>query len=173
MELVGDEKRIQALFSELKFQDQSVAPSFDRLWNSVPHTKSKRMAFVHPALVFATLALFGAICVVALSSKQTSKRDISFAPDAAPALTSIESVVETPKKLSRRSHRLIVRRNVKHVEPEHVVIEQAAVLSSWQSPTGSLMATTNSLVITSLPEFNQTVKDLQSYLSTGGTEELK
>jgi len=173
MALVGDEKRIQALFSDLKFQDQSIAPSFDRLWNSVPHTKPKRLAFVHPMVVFATLALFGAICVVALSSKQTAKVDVSLASDAAPAVTPIEAAVEPAKKLSRRSHRTIVRRNVRHVEPEHVVIEQAAVLSSWQSPTGSLMETTNSSVVTSLPEFNQSVRDLQSYLSADGVKELK
>lgn len=173
MELVGDEKRIQALFSELKFQDQSIAPSFDRMWISVPQTNPKRMAFMHPMVVLATLALFGAICVVALSSKQASKVDISSAPDAAPAVTSIAADVEPPKKLSRRSRRTIVRRTVRHVEPEHVLIQQAAVLSNWQSPTISLMESANSSLVTSLPEFNQTVKDLQSYLSIDGVKELK
>lgn len=170
MELVGDEKRIQALFSELKFQDQSIAPSFDRLWNSVPQTKPKRMAFVHPMVVFATIALFGTICVVALSSKQTSKVDTTVAFDAPPIVRSSEADVGPPKKLSRKPHRTIARRSVRPAEPEHVVIDQAVVLSSWQSPTDSLMESTNSSVVRSLPEFNQSVIDLQSYLSTNGME---
>ena len=32
MELGGDEKRIQALFSELRFEDQSRSPEFYHLW---------------------------------------------------------------------------------------------------------------------------------------------
>jgi hypothetical protein len=174
MELVGDEKRIQALFSELKFQDQSIAPSFDRLWNSVPYPKPKRMAFVHPMVVFATIIIFGAISAVALWSKQAPNVDISVARDVAPVVSvPIEVDVEPRKKLSRKPHHSLVRKNVRSAELEPVMIEKVAVLSSWQSPTNSLMAYPSIVVVTSLPEFAQSVKDLESYLSTDGMEELK
>jgi hypothetical protein len=33
MELVGEEKKIQALFSELRLADEQAAPSFAGVWN--------------------------------------------------------------------------------------------------------------------------------------------
>jgi len=174
MELVGDEKRIQALFSELKFQDQRIAPAFDRLWNSVPHPKPKRIAFVHPMVVFATITIFGTISAVALWSKQTPDVDISVARDvAAVVAVPIEVDAEPPKKMSRKPHHSLARKNVKPAKLEPVMIEEVAVLSSWQSPTDSLMAYPSNAVVTSLPEFAQSVKDLESYLSTDGMKELK
>ena len=174
MELVGDEKRIQALFTELKFQDQSIAPSFDRLWNSVPHRQSKRMAFVHPMVVFATITMFGTVCALALWSKQTTNVNTSLALDVAPVVfRSIQADVRVSEKLSRKSRHTVVRKNVRPAQLESDAIEQVAVLSSWQSPTDHLLEYPSTPVVASLPEFAQSVKDLQSYLSTDEVKELK
>jgi len=75
--------------------------------------------------------------------------------------------------MSRKPRHSLVRKNVRPAELEPVMIEEVAGLSSWQSPTDSLMAYPSNAVVTSLPEFAQSVKDLESYLSTDGMKELK
>ena len=168
MELVGDEKRILALFSDLKVQDQSIAPSFDRLWKSAQTTKPKRLLFVEPMVVLGSVAI---ITALAMWSRETSTQPALQASVA--IVPSVESRLEAPKKLSVKDRRPVQRRKVRQREPEHVVIEQAAVLSSWQSPTGSLMEFTAGPVFKSLPDLTESVTDLESYLSNNEVKELK
>lgn len=169
MELAGDEKRIQALFSELGFEDQSMAPSFNRLWKSAQATKPKRLLFVEPIVVLSSVAIIAALAVWA---RDTSTQP-AFQRDVAVFVPAVESRVEAPKKLSARNRRPIQRKKVWRKEPEHVVIEQAAVLSSWQSPTNALMEFTAGTVFKSLPNLTESVTDLESYLSINEVKELK
>ena len=168
MELGGDEKRILALFSDLKFQDQSMAPSFDRLWKSAQTTKPERLLFVEPLVVLGSVAIIAAL---AMWSRDTSTQPALQA--SAAIVPSTESRVEAPKQLAVKDRRPMQRRKIWTKEPEHVVIEQAAVLSSWQSPTGSLMEFTAGPVYKSLPDLTESATDLESYLSNNGVKELK
>ena len=60
MELSGEEKKLQALFSELKAADEETAPRFARVWNRA--TRAARRAFVfNPAFVAAAALL---VCVL-------------------------------------------------------------------------------------------------------------
>ena len=168
MELVGDEKRIPALFSDLKFQDQAIAPSFDRLWKAAQTTKPQRLLLVEPMLVLGSLAIIAALVMWF--------KDTSTQPPIQPSVAIVlpaESRVEAPKKLSVNDRRRVQRRKVRPKEPEHALIEQAAGLSSWQSPTGSLMGFTADTVVKSLPDLTESVTDLESYLSNNGVKELK
>jgi hypothetical protein len=169
MELAGDEKRIQALFSELRFEDQSIAPSFNRLWKSAQTTKPKRLLFVEPVVLLASIAIIAALAIWARDrSSQTA-----FQPEVATIVPSVASRVEAPRKLSARNRRPVQRKKVWPKESEHVVIEQAAVLSSWQSPTNALMEFTAVTVFKSLPDLNESISDLESYLSNNEVKELK
>jgi hypothetical protein len=172
MELVGDEKRIPALFSDLKVQDQSIAPSFDRLWKSAQTTKPERLLFVEPLVVLGSVAIIAALAMwSAMWSNDTSTQP-AFQLSVA-IVSSAESRAEAPKKLVVKDRRVVQRRKVRPKEPEHVVVEQAAVLSSWQSPTGSLMEFTAATVFKSLPDLTESVTDLESYLSNNGVKEFK
>ena len=168
MELVGDEKRIQALFSDLKFHGQSSAPSFDRLWESAPATKPKRLFLVEPMLVLGSVAIIAAVATWSRnpSTQSAFQASVEIVPAA-------ESLVEVPQKLVAKHRRWVQRRKARSEEPEHVVREQAAVLSSWQSPTGSLMQFTADTMVKSLPDLTESVTDLESYLSNNGVKELK
>ena len=169
MELAGDEKRIQALFSELRFEDQSMAPAFNRLWKSAQATKPKRLLFVEPMVVLGSVAI---IASLAMWARDTPTQP-AFQPDVAAFVRSVESRVEAPKKLSARNRRPVRRKKVSPKEPEHVVIEQAAVLSSWQSPTNALMEFTAGTAFKSLPDLTESVTDLESYLLINEVKGLK
>jgi hypothetical protein len=45
------------------------------------------------------------------------------------------------------------------------IATEAALLSSWQSPTQQFMASPTDLALGSLPALNQSAKDLESFLS--------
>ena len=170
MELAGDEKRIQALFSELRFEDQSKAPTFNRLWQSAQTTKPKRLLFVEPVVVLGSVAMIAAL---AMWTRDTSSTQPAFERNVAAIVPSVESRVEAPKKQAARNRRPLQRKKAWPKEPEHVVIEQAAVLSSWQSPTNALMEFTAGTVCKSLPDLTEAVTDLESYLSINEVKELK
>lgn len=172
MELAGDEKRIRALFSEQRFDDQSMAPSFDRLWNARRTTQPQRIAFVQSLVVFGALAIIAVVFALALRSPETASQDVAHVsvPLASP---SIESRVEAPKKRASLPRRTVHKRSVRNNEREHIVTQQAEVLASWQSPTGGLMESAAGSFLNSLPELTESVKELESYLSINEVKELK
>src|SRR5260370_7820301 len=56
MELVGEEKKIQALFSELRLADEQAAPSFAGVWNRAqlrPRTRVSPLKFSFAAAAFS------------------------------------------------------------------------------------------------------------------------
>src|ERR1043165_5825839 len=65
MELGGDEKRIQALFSELSFADQSRVPQFGHLWTRAQLGKEPRSTG-RPVAVFVSLLVTAAACSLAV-----------------------------------------------------------------------------------------------------------
>lgn len=172
MELAGDEKRIRALFSEQRFDDQSMAPSFDRLWNPARRTQPQRVAFMQPLAALGAFAVLAVVFALGLRSPQPASQDKAHVsgPVASPSL---ESRIEVRNKPPARPRRMVQRRNVRPNELEHAVIKQAEVLASWQSPTGALMVSPVAPVLSSLPELTESVKELESYLSNTEVKELK
>lgn len=168
MELAGDEKRILALFSDLKSHDQSTAPTFDRLWKSAQTTKPERLFFVEPMIVLGSVVIIAALAMWSRepSTHPALQSSVGIVPSA-------ESRIEASKKLSVKARRPVQRRIVRPKEPEHVVIEQAAVLSSWQSPTSSLLEFAAGPVFKSLPDLTESSTDLEIYLSNNGVKELE
>lgn len=176
MDLAGDEKRIQALFFDLRFEDQSVAPSFDRLWKSAQSTKPNRVPVMQPIVVFGSVMIIGAVSGLGLWSKDTLNDSANqrISVGLAPVVSApLEFRVQVPTKGAAGSRRTVRRRSVRPKELDHAVIEQAEVLASWQSPTGKLMESTVGTVLSSLPELTQSVKELESYLSINEVKELK
>ena len=73
MELVGEEKRIQALFSEAKLADAMTTPSFAGVWNRAQaRTYRPRKAF-NLAFIAATALLVCALVSLAWWSSRSQK----------------------------------------------------------------------------------------------------
>ena len=172
MELVGNEKRIRALFSELSIQDQSRTPQFAKLWHRAENTPPPAARkFRRPAIVFATLAIVAA-CVVAVwswSHTTTDLNAVSIQPQM-PQITSPtpapivgESNDSTSPQQIKRSHAPRRKRLQKYQAPESTFTE-AAMLWNWQSPTSILMKSPATLVLNSLPKLNQSAEQLKEFL---------
>lgn len=172
MELGGNEKRIQALFSELSLEDQSCVPQFAHVWTRAQVIKSvnagslgRRMA------VLVSLLVTAAACSLAVWSWSRST------PALPPMVGNRLPLIEAPypptpvklmpgtqrEKLNLRHQRNIARQRQVERRPAAEATE-AALLSSWQSPTRGFMESPTSVVLSSLPQLSQSAKDLESFL---------
>ena len=166
MEYSGDEKKIQALFSELSLEQQSRAPNFEALWPRAPSNSLARPRFVRRlALVMA--AILAAVCLIATSSWYRSSQ---FEPTAnippqiipiTPRLTQPEQFLFAHSKDVRTTH---PRRLARQARIERAAIREAAVLANWQSPTNILLNSPVVSFLSSLPQLNQSARDLEQFL---------
>ncbi len=152
MELDGTEKRIQALFSELALEDRRRVPRFEKLC-----TESARPVFRRSLAVTAAVVVIVAATSFSLWSRQ-SQTVLNIAPleIPTPASPQLASIVELPRSQQPHRKRTIRQRSVS--------LTEAAVLSRWQSPTQSFMQSPSSVSFNSLPQLNQSAKDLESFL---------
>jgi hypothetical protein len=169
MELGGDEKRIQALFSELSLEDQNRVPQFGHVWTRAQIRKEiGARGFGRPLAVLVSLLVTVAVGSLGVwawySSNQSSPPNIVVllppsvtfeAPD-----TQISDNLQPVKIESRHQKHSARRRQI-----DRRLATEAALLSSWQSPTQQFMTSQTDLSLDSLPALNQSVKDLESFLS--------
>lgn len=165
MELVGGEKRIQALFSELKLQDQSIAPSFDRLWQSAQTTKPNRIASMQPIVVLGSLMIIGAAWTIGVLSTDALMLPASQDDVAMSVPISVATGTEVAKKHRPKTHSTIRRKKRRPAELDETAIDQAVALASWQSPTYGLMESAVPSAFKTLPDLGQSAQELESYLS--------
>ena len=170
MEFTGDEKRIQALFSELSLEDLHHAPHFEKLW---PRAEANRSVVRRSALVFVTAAILAAVCLVLTWSwyrASQSEQAANIPPQIVPTtsqpriqhseLSAASKDVARPRRLARR-------------QTERTAISQAAMLSNWQSPTSILLNSPTVSVLSSLPQLDQSARDLEQFLPKKNNELLK
>jgi hypothetical protein len=182
MELVGEEKKIQALFSELRLADELAAPSFVGVWNRAQLRPRARLSPLNFSLAAAAFAVFVAVVALALwanSQRQTSQPTretmaVSNTPPVTPASTNDEPSKVLPTKqpgkeqprVSRnaRAARFAARQKTELLAARRAEIRDATAISSWQSPTATLLSSQNDALLNSLPQLNESVKDLKSFL---------
>lgn len=156
MELGGTEKRIQALFSELSLEDRTHVPRFELLWTRVEKTTPAplfRRSWAVAVVVIAAASLF-------LLWSKPSQTVLNIAPleIPTPASPQVAAVVEPSRPHQPRKKRIVRQR-----QPDRVLSE-AALLSRWQSPTQNFMQSPSSVSFNSLPQLDQSAKDLESFL---------
>jgi hypothetical protein len=175
MKLVGDEKRIPALFCEQSLSDQSAAPPFENLWHRAQTTKSERRGFSRLVVMIATAVAIAALCSLVLWSQY---RSVEYVPavvlNIEPASTMPRN--QEPGKVSFAAGQKKSRPSQRFARPtktEAAVVREAVALSSWQSPTGIFMESYGGGMVKSLPQLNQSVRELESFLQPSEVKESK
>ena len=180
MELVGEEKRIQTLFRELRLADEHVTPRFAAvLGRAQSRSFAPRSAF-NLAFVAAMALLVCAIASLVWLSRQWQRSLTSnSAVVAAVPITGIDSApigvnqTATVVATSGPNHhsdsksglmKLLAHRRAQALAARRAEIRDAAAISSWQSPTTALMRSPVEQVLTSLPQLNESVNALKSFL---------
>jgi hypothetical protein len=168
MEFSGDEKRIQALFSELSLEDQCHAPRFEKLWQQAE--KSVAVPLVRrSALVFVTAAiLVAAVSIATWSWYRASQSEHTANIPAQTIPTTPESRISQPEQLVSVNFKELrpvrPRKIVRQRQTGSAAIRQAELISKWQSPTSTLLNSPTASVLSSLPQLNQSARDLEQFL---------
>lgn len=189
MELVGDEKRIQALYCELSLEDRRNAPQFEGLWRhaeasqAVDTVRGSRWSLLNVSLghrrdlglslaVITTLVILTAL--MSLNFWPPNTRDLQPQRQRASDISTQEStrslVAFTPPKPI--SHKLASRRPTRS-RPRDTIAQKAATISNWRSPTALFMNSPADRVFKSLPNLNQSVKEMESFLPNNEVKESK
>ncbi len=181
MELTGNEQRIQALFSELKLADQRSTPGFAAMCNlaqsrtATPwHSFTFSLAVTTAAAVLA-VAIFSLWLWAARPQPTPAIRDVANAPAATMGLPVQAANQPQSKEMSAREQhnysspkpralKVAARRQAAMLAIRRAQIRNAAAISSWQSPTIALLRSPGDEVLTSLPQLNETVDELKSFL---------
>jgi type VI protein secretion system component VasF len=176
MELSGEEKKLQALFSQLKGADEQATPHFGATWNRAqiaPH----RIRVFNPAFVAAALLLVFGVVAFAVWSRYSRATPapppvIATAPQnpapgtEASLIPTKETPAPKPKNAviaSRRSN-ATSHRNAMLAAADRKLQKDAKSISSWQSPTSALLDSPSDEIFSSLPELNQSATQLKSFL---------
>jgi hypothetical protein len=160
IEFSGDEKRIQAFFSELALETQSRTPRFEKLWQ-----RAEASSLAPASLVTRFATVLAAIVVIAVVSLIAARSWPSQQVANIPALTIPTTSQPRVQNAELSASKDAVRpRRFARRPTERTAIRQAAVLSNWQSPTNILLSSPSLSVLNSLPQLNQSARDLEQFL---------
>jgi hypothetical protein len=170
MELSGDEKRIRALFSELSGEHRSDAPRFEKLWmRAEANAREPVVAIRRSAVMVAAVMVLVAACLLAASTlyrSSQSQHALNIPPQTIPA-TSRPSLNEPAKLVAVKSKMLRVdhqRRAMRQGKTVRMPIHETEMLSKWQSPTNIFLQSPAAAALSSLPQLNQSARDLEMFL---------
>ena len=178
MEFTGGEQRIQALFCELKTYDGQLAPGFAAVWQ---RAESRSLEPRLPMrLIYA--GAFGVLVLMLASLLWTRSSPHPQILVQSPTITSIVNSGPTPNvairedpapKPPRFSHRrrfLAVQREAQ-LQKHKAMVDNVVAISTWQSPTTTLMFSPAEDVLSSLPQLTQAAVELKSFLPSAAVEE--
>ncbi|HXU35607.1 MAG TPA: hypothetical protein VN937_04540 [Blastocatellia bacterium] len=163
----GDEKRIQQLFREMSRDDELRTPAFSR----VVHGANSRSGATRAGLSRSLALTLATLCVVAITLAigvlryQAPVEPISELPPPAIDLpgTPTDITPVTPEVIKPASPRLTVAvSHVRHRKPVND-LALAVKLSSWRSPTDSLLKSSSDDKLMSLPNLSDSLRTLRFY----------
>jgi hypothetical protein len=178
MEYVGEEKKIQELFRELRLESERVTPRFTTMWARAQAGPARPLRAFNLSFALATALLVCALVSLALWSRHVDRTRVTIAtppsnagaPPATPSLKSKEeqAIVFSPQIATlkkRRANKVVIHQEaVAEVALTKYEITSVKAISNWESPTASLLRSPSEQVLTTVPQFNDAVKDMKSFL---------
>src|ERR1051325_6607688 len=175
MELSGEEKKLQALFSQLKAVDEQLTPHFGASWNRAQIAPRKIRRFNPAVVVVMFLLVFGVVAFAVWSrySRRLPQPAVATAPPG-PSTTraakpSRASEIETPTVEAKNpiiaSHKnKTSRHNAMLAAANRKLQRDAKSIASWTSPTSALLDSPSDEIFSTLPKLNQSATQLKSFL---------
>ncbi len=185
MEIIGDDKRIRALFSETRFVDEQTAPSFTATWSRAQARALKPRRAFNLSFAVATALLVFVLAGLALWSRYQSGPTMYTAfgnmnavlnPPVIKSESDTVKTVDQPHIKVRRSspaqrNALMLAAATRKAEKK--VEAEAKQLETWQSPTASLLSSSSDSLFKSLPHLNESSTELKSFLPNRDNEKEK
>jgi hypothetical protein len=174
----GEEKKIQTLFHELRLEDEQTAPRFAELLvreelRSTRTRTSLNFRFA-AAVLIACLALFSLALLSRHWQHNPPSRTLLSNGPAEPAARQAQ-VADYPQPIptSAPEHEHQVRkpraarfgtRKYTTGSSGQPITRNVIAISRWQSPTAGLLHSQSDHLFKSLPQLNQTLRELESFL---------
>ena len=188
MEIIGDDKKIRALFSDARLTDEQAAPSFTSQWHRAQSQSLRPRRAFNLSFAAVTALLVCALISLAVWSQYLQPRatysafaDIhalkSFGVTEIKTAGGVPTSTE-PIKIARRSIRLRVIRSTAQsgaltVASNGKAAKEATNIDTWQSPTSALLTSPTDGLFKSLPQLNENANELKSFLPGRANEKEK
>src|SRR6185503_1546222 len=180
MEIIGDDKKLRALYSEARVANEAATPSFSSVWHRAQARSLKpRRAFkVSFALVTALLVLtLGSLALWSRYSSRQNERPEVVKNESAPR--GVAPAAESPEKAKNkdegrtaekrrqtplevpvyRSPKPRVIRATPPANPQVLAANKTTVkeitIDTWQSPTAALLSSPTEELFKSVPQLNE------------------
>jgi len=175
MEIIGDDKKLRALYSETRFVDEQVVPSFSATWHRAQsRAKQPRRTFTFAFASALALVIF-AVATFAIWSKYSTQPQTysAFATVATANLAPLPNKGSTETTLPAlpvnhpvrsRANKLAAQRQQLLASETRKAEKEAKEIASWQSPTASLLSSSSDGLFKSLPQLNENANEMKSFL---------
>jgi len=186
MEIIGNDNRIRALFSEVRVADVQAAPGFTSVWRrAAARSLQPRQSFSFSLAVVTVLAALtlGSLAVWSIYQQGSHVRHDAFAELKAAGKLFTPQITAAVNDRTSRSDQNPVRRQVRSranrsfTRNELLVAKKndakAATIDSWQSPTAALLTSPADGLFKSLPQLNENANELKSFLPARANEKEK
>jgi len=187
MEIIGDDKRIRALFSEAKLVDEQATPSFTSMWHSAQSRALRPRRAFNLSFAAVMALLICAMISLAVWSQYSQPRAAHSAFANVPALESFGlpevktaevPTLSDPIRIVRRPVRSRVSKstaqsNALTVAANGKAANEETNIDTWQSPTAALLTSPTDGLFKSLPQLNQNANELKSFLPARANEKEK
>ena len=186
MEFSGEDKRIRALFCELKREEKETSQLFATTWNSA-EAEFHRRGFSRLRLRsranlvrFATAILVVSLILAATTLPKYLRRqpghDNATQAAAAGSSATFEEPRPSEKVPANRDsgtppERLVAIRRSVHVRKSPVTLARGSrsvkqnALSEWQSPTATLLRSTGDELLRFVPPMNESAQEMKKFLA--------
>ena len=177
----GEEKRIRTLFHELRLADERAAPQFAEVLGRNQISSKRMRTSLNLRLALAVLLACFALLSLALLSKRWQRSEQSRIPLAGgvanPPSTQVGIAMDrqpNPPSAPEPKHRVRQSRVAQFAARKETsrfkrspIIRDVMAISRWQSPTAGLLHSQSEELLRSLPQLNQTVREMESFLPNG------
>lgn len=175
MEIIGDDKRLRALYSETRLVDEKVSPSFSATWHRAQlRAMQPRRIFTFAFASALALVIFAAATFAIWSKYSPQPQTYSaFAMVAAANLKPLPNKGGTEATLPAlpvnhpvrsRANKLAAQRQQLLAAETRKAEKEAKEIASWQSPTASLLSSSSDDLFKSLPQLNKNANEMKSFL---------
>ena len=188
MEIIGDDKKIRALFSEAKLADEQAMPSFTSVWHHAQSRSLRPRRAFNLSFAAVTALLVCALISLAVWSQYSQPRatysafaDVSALNSLAASAVKTVDEVPTPlvqkgtvhKPTRSRVTRSTAQSNALIVASNGKAAKEASNIDTWQSPTSALLTSPTDGLFKSLPQLNENANELKSFLPGRANEKEK
>src|ERR1051325_9520245 len=183
MEMIGDDKRLRALFSAARLADEQTAPSFVSVWHRAHSGAANPRRTANFAFAAAMVLLLFVLGSLVWSQYSRANEGINSASANLLAHFTVNPrnietpLIQTPPKMPLpKSPSRVVKANTQRqalLAANRKAAKEAKLIANWQSPTAGLLSSSTEELFNGLPQLNENATQMKSFLPSSKNDREK